>query len=340
MSIVNRYVDAVKRYLPADQRDDIGDEIQSILEGQVEDHFEMNERPMSPEEEKDMLKSLGHPLKVAAEYGKQKTLIDETLWPLYKQWVKYLIIGFFILWTCEAVISRSEIFEGWPADLDDALQSIIFWHFIIITAVFSFAGEYIKQADLFSKWDPEKLPDNKLLGEPMALSESAFSVIVHMIVFVALCHANNDYDWATISGAAENDWWTVVFWAKVLTLFDMLVYASLLVFPFWTRFKLACVIVPGIATLSLINYALDIDNIWRWAVGVLVVVLLIALLDVGTNIYRVIRITMGKKVNTPRGTFILEIGPGTFKRQPTPEEIEAHRQSKKEDEQPDEEENK
>ena len=334
MNIVTRYVDAVKRYLPSEQRDDIGDEIQSILEGQIEDHSEMNDRPMSPEEENDMLKSLGHPMKVAAEYSTQKTLIDEALWPVYKQWVKFLIIGFFILWACEAVVASSEMFEGWPVDLDDALKSIVFWHFIIITAVFSFAGEYIKQAGVFTKWDPEKLPDTELLGKPVSLFEAGFNVVVHMLVFVALCHANNDYDWATISGAAQNDWWTVVFWAKLLTLFDMLVYASLLVFPFWTRIKLACMIVPGIAALSLINYALDIENIWRWAEGVLVVVLLIVLIDVAFKTYRFVRITMGKKAEAPTATYIIEgtLGPGGFKRQPTPEEIEAHKQSKEESE--------
>jgi hypothetical protein len=339
MNIVTRYVDAVKRYLPSEQRDDIGDEILSILEGQIEDHAEMNDRPMSPEEEKDMLKSLGHPLKVAAEYGEHKTLISETLWPIYKQFVKYLLIGFLILWVSESVIEASEIIEGWPDNMGSALQSIVFWHFVIVTAVFSLAGEYIEKAGFLSKWEPEKLPDTEVLGKPVPLFDAVVNVVVHMVVFVVLCHVNNDYDWSTLSGSAENDWWTVVFWAKILTVGDMLVYASTLVSPFWTRPKLACFIVPGVGGLYLIHYARNIENIWRWADYTLAVAFVIVLVDLLYNIYRFVRITMGKKSEPPTATLILEgsLGPGGFKRQPTPEEIEAHKQSKKEGEQSDEE---
>ena len=61
MTWVNRYVSGVRRYLPRKTRDDIGDELRSILDDKIEEAREARGGPLEEADVISILKDFGHP---------------------------------------------------------------------------------------------------------------------------------------------------------------------------------------------------------------------------------------------------------------------------------------
>ena len=83
--LLDRYVHAVKMFLPPDKMEDIGAEVRANLESQIEDQAMALGRELRREEVSAMLKQYGHPAKVALQYREQPTrgLIGPMLFPFY-----------------------------------------------------------------------------------------------------------------------------------------------------------------------------------------------------------------------------------------------------------------
>ena len=67
MDLLDRYVYAVKKRLPRDQRDDIAAELRDVLLSQIEAEQGALGRPLSDEEVAVMLKRFGRPQTVAVD---------------------------------------------------------------------------------------------------------------------------------------------------------------------------------------------------------------------------------------------------------------------------------
>ena len=85
--LLDRYIHAVKMslILPPDKMEDIGAEVRSNLESQVEDQARVLGRDLRPDEMSALLKRHGHPLKVALRYrdAPERGLISPALFPFY-----------------------------------------------------------------------------------------------------------------------------------------------------------------------------------------------------------------------------------------------------------------
>ena len=68
MTLVDRYLRAVRDYLPRGQQDDIINELSDNLQSRIEDEAAARGRPLSETEEAAILKEFGHPMAVAARY--------------------------------------------------------------------------------------------------------------------------------------------------------------------------------------------------------------------------------------------------------------------------------
>jgi hypothetical protein len=82
MTWVARYVSGVKRYLPRRTRNDIGDELRSILEDKIEEAEANRGRPLEEADVVSIIRRFGHPLEVAARYQNRGALINESLFPI------------------------------------------------------------------------------------------------------------------------------------------------------------------------------------------------------------------------------------------------------------------
>jgi len=83
MDMLDRYLQAVKFFLPANQQDDIARELSENLISQMEDREEELGRPLDESEQEEILRRHGHPMLVAGRYRERQHLIGPTFFPLY-----------------------------------------------------------------------------------------------------------------------------------------------------------------------------------------------------------------------------------------------------------------
>src|SRR6266850_1559460 len=90
MELLERYLQAVRTYLPMSQQEDILKELRENLRGQIEDRESALGRALNEDELAEILKKHGHPLLVATRYRQSRQLIGATLFPFY--WLVMKII--------------------------------------------------------------------------------------------------------------------------------------------------------------------------------------------------------------------------------------------------------
>src|SRR5688500_11920001 len=83
MDLVDRYVHAVKRHLPANQQEDIVNALTDDILPQIRDKEEELGRPPDGGEQEGVLRHDGHPATRAARYRPQQDLIGPPLFPFY-----------------------------------------------------------------------------------------------------------------------------------------------------------------------------------------------------------------------------------------------------------------
>jgi hypothetical protein len=83
MDLLERYLQAVRFFLPKHQQDDIVRELSENLASEMEDQQEARGRPLTEDEQADILRRHGHPLLVAGRYRTRQQLIGPAFFPIY-----------------------------------------------------------------------------------------------------------------------------------------------------------------------------------------------------------------------------------------------------------------
>ena len=97
MELLERYLQAVRKYLPTRRQDDILAELRANMESQIEDRESELGRPLTQGEFDDFLRKMGHPMVVASRYQPQQYLIGPTLFPLYMYVLRIALLWAFII---------------------------------------------------------------------------------------------------------------------------------------------------------------------------------------------------------------------------------------------------
>lgn len=196
-NLFERYLQAVRKYLPWQRQDDIVAELRANLEAQREEREAELGRPLTEGEMIDWLKELGPPLQMAARYQPPRYLIGPAVFPLYWQ-----ILRLAVLWATVAYavsIGIRLIVESHPASWVPALLlaypgffiSVVAW-VTVVFAIFEFVStRYPEKSPDFLRvaphWSPTCLPplDKPL---PAGAKPRAFSAAIAEIVvqFAAL----------------------------------------------------------------------------------------------------------------------------------------------------------
>jgi len=95
MELLDRYLQAVRKYLPWKRQDDILAELRANLESQLEDKEAALGRPLTAAETEAWLKEIGPPTQMAARYLPQQYLIGPAVFPLY--WYVMKLVFFWAL---------------------------------------------------------------------------------------------------------------------------------------------------------------------------------------------------------------------------------------------------
>jgi hypothetical protein len=205
MELLDRYLQAVKKYLPWNRQDDIVAELRANLESQLEDKEAELGRPLTTSEAEAWLRQLGSPMQVAVRYQPQQYLIGPAIFPAY-WYVLRLALG----WTLAiyAIVSAISIATGnlnGQAVLDAVLHipgvliTTAAWVTVIFAAL-ELGGNCgaFKLPALpipFADWDPAKLPplDAQVAGgkKPRTYAQAVAEVIFGFLVLVWLLLVRN-----------------------------------------------------------------------------------------------------------------------------------------------------
>jgi hypothetical protein len=83
MELVDRYLQAVRFWLPKNQKQDIRAELSEDIRSQVEDREAELGRKLNETEVAELLKQRGRPVLVANRFLPQESLIGPVLFPIY-----------------------------------------------------------------------------------------------------------------------------------------------------------------------------------------------------------------------------------------------------------------
>jgi hypothetical protein len=129
MDTLDRYLEAVRKYLPWQGQDDILAELRVNLESQLEEREAELGRPLSREEAAEWLKRLGSPMQMAARYQPQQYLIGPATFPIY-----WFVLRLALIWTTAAyTIVRLVLIAIGPPSWTEALRAFAALPYVVMT---------------------------------------------------------------------------------------------------------------------------------------------------------------------------------------------------------------
>jgi len=188
MDLIDRYLAAIARRLPADKADDIVAEIRDDLLTRQEVREDALRRPLDRKEVAALIKDVGHPLIVASRYRPQQYLIGPDAFPFF---VATLRIVAMVVALAFAVTAASSVVFG-HADIAHALGramsnlfSSAMLAFGTVAAVFYALERTGFPADHLAKWRPQDLPEVK--DKQPNVWGSAFEVAIGVYFILWWC---------------------------------------------------------------------------------------------------------------------------------------------------------
>lgn len=160
MDMLDRYLQAVRFFLPAQQQDDIVRELSENLISQMEDREEELGRPLDEAEQAAILRQHGHPMCVAGRYRSQQQLIGPMFFPLYlfvlKAGLGIALLVTVVLAVVTAALHGDPVRHAVQAMLAFAGRGLAVFAWTTLV----FAALDIAQARLrvLNDWDPRSLP--------------------------------------------------------------------------------------------------------------------------------------------------------------------------------------
>ena len=165
MEILDRYLQAVKFWLPKDQKQDIIAELSEDLRSQIEDRETELGRNLNQSEVAAILKKRGRPVLVANRFLPQQSLVGPVLFPIYLFVLKIVALFYLVPWVL--VWTSLAVFHPTHAGLSviEAVGSFwsSFWEMAFfavgtVTMVFAVVERVQARSGFLEQWDPLKLP--------------------------------------------------------------------------------------------------------------------------------------------------------------------------------------
>src|SRR5882724_3063421 len=167
MELLERYLQAVKFWLPKEQKQDIIAELSEDLRSQIEEKETELGRKLSEAEVEAILKQRGRPVLVANRYLPQQYLIGPLLFPIYSFVLKIVALFYLLPWVLVwiALLAFSPTYRAQHTNLfTTALSAWSSWWvtaltvLATVTIVFVVLEQVQAKSGFLEKWDPRKLP--------------------------------------------------------------------------------------------------------------------------------------------------------------------------------------
>ena len=194
MQLIERYIEAVKFWLPKAQQEDIAAELHTNILAQAEDREAALGRPLQEDEEVAILKQLGPPPLVAARYRP-----DQGTVAFGRQWIGPLVYPFYrvavkatlsILALLELLSAATRVVAG----RTDIVQAIIqaAWQLLdvaimpllLVTIAFAVIDYALREYRLAERWDPRTLPALKRRKQVVPRANSIAAIVIQLVFIV------------------------------------------------------------------------------------------------------------------------------------------------------------
>lgn len=244
MELVDRYLHAVKFWLPRKQKDDIIAELSEDLRSQIEDQESELGHKLSDAEVEPILKRCGSPMAVAGRYLPQQSLIGPTLFPIYRVIIRSLILYFllpwFLLWLGVAIFSPDFRADHPGAALFASLEPwglACTYSLFLNTLIFALLDRSQARMHMVNGWNPRSLPavrDRNVISRGGTIFEltvvvATLATWIQLDAFRRVFHIFG----TTITLSSR---WPFFFWALVVvSVAGIFVSCMNLSNPRWTR---------------------------------------------------------------------------------------------------------
>jgi hypothetical protein len=246
MQLLDRYLNAVRFWLPREQKDDIIAELSEDLRSAIADEEETLGRPLTNDEVVELLKQRGHPILVAGGYLPQRALIGPALFPIYVFVLKIVALCFIAPWIAAwaaiifSVPSASGAHQGvfarfaavWGASWMGLVAA-----FGTVTLVFAAIERLQTRARLFQNWDPRKLPP-AFTEIPRTVSAFEIAALLTFGIWWIVVMPSRELAFGPSVRIALTPLWAYIFWSiLVLTAHNVALSAMNLMRPYWTPLR-------------------------------------------------------------------------------------------------------
>lgn len=172
--MLDRYLRAVRFWLPGEQQADIVAELSEDIRSQLEDRQAQLGRPLDESELADILKQRGHPMRVAERYLPQQHLIGPVLLPAYR-WILRLVLPVLLaVFVVAYVFIEIGVGKGSGPHFLHWLWLLCVYAFAyvgLLTVIFALVERWRAEGAASDAWDPrhpEGLPGPRVDAEVKA----------------------------------------------------------------------------------------------------------------------------------------------------------------------------
>ena len=164
MDLIERYVHAVRFWLPRAQQDDVAAELAEDIHSQIEEQEGKLGRKLTELEVASLLKERGRPMLVANRYRPQQYLIGPLLFPVYRLVMILVALGYAVPWTLTWI--SLVIFDPFYRSHFGAGATRVWGNFIgailvafgAVTLIFVLLDRVQPNLKFLKDWDPGDLP--------------------------------------------------------------------------------------------------------------------------------------------------------------------------------------
>jgi hypothetical protein len=213
MDLVDRYLQAVKFWLPKNQKNDIVAELAEDIQAQIEEQEGALGRRLNEEEVEAILLKRGRPVLVANRFQPQESLIGPILFPIYRFVLKVValcyLLPWLVVWVCLAAFGAVRVGSLWGS-----FWSAAFFSVGSVTLVFAVLERAQAKSRWLEKWSPRGLPPVQN-PDRVPRSGSAIELVVNL-VFLAwwAAHMSSPVVWVLPDVRITlGDSWLFFFWA-------------------------------------------------------------------------------------------------------------------------------
>ena len=249
MELVDRYLHAVRFWLPAKQREDILAELSEDLRAEIGERESELGRPLDKTEVAAILKPRGRPLLVANRYLPQQYLIGPLLFPVYLFVLKVVALCYVIpvllvstgLMTLDPAYRAAHAPAGWIEAIGKVwgpFWGAAFFSFAVVTVVFAAIERAHAKSGFLEDWDPGKLP---AVRDPNRISrgESVLELVANLVFCIWWIGLRSPaISWPSAVHITLAPVWPYFFWGYLaIGITNIAGSAVKLLQPYWTPFR-------------------------------------------------------------------------------------------------------